>query len=84
MPVVSNVTAQQITSAAAFADELADQITSPVLWLDNVRTMLAAGMTDFIEFGPGRVLTGALRRTEATARLRNIGTAAEARGEASE
>jgi [acyl-carrier-protein] S-malonyltransferase len=84
MPVISNVTGQQITSGAAFAAELVDQITSPVLWLDNVRTMLGAGMTDFIELGPGRVLTGALRRTEPTATLRNIGTVAEARGEASD
>jgi [acyl-carrier-protein] S-malonyltransferase len=84
VPVVSNVTTQTITSGSAFAAELADQITSPVLWLDDVRAMLEAGMTDFVEFGPGRVLTGALRRTEPTATLRNIGTAAEARGEASE
>jgi [acyl-carrier-protein] S-malonyltransferase len=78
MPVVSNVTAQAITSATQFASELADQVTSPVLWVDDVRTMLAAGVTSFIEFGPGRVLTGALKRTEPSATLRNVGTAAEA------
>jgi [acyl-carrier-protein] S-malonyltransferase len=78
MPVVSNVTAQPMTSAAEFAGELADQVTSPVLWVDDVRTMLGAGVTSFIEFGPGKVLTGALKRTEPSATLRNVGTAAEA------
>jgi len=78
MPVVSNVTARPMTSAADFAGELADQVTSPVLWVDDVRTMLGAGVTSFIEFGPGKVLTGALKRTEPTATLRNVGTAAEA------
>ncbi|MEI6665906.1 MAG: ACP S-malonyltransferase, partial [Chloroflexota bacterium] len=79
MPVVSNVTAQSLTSGAQFAAELTDQVTSPVLWVDDVRAMLAAGVTSFIEFGPGKVLTGALKRTEASAVLRNVGTAAEAR-----
>jgi len=78
MPVVSNVTARPMTSAAEFAGELADQVTSPVLWVDDVRTMLGAGVTSFIEFGPGKVLTGALKRTEPSATLRNVGTAAEA------
>jgi len=79
MPVVSNVTAQSLTSGTQFAAELTDQVTSPVLWVDDVRAMLAAGVTSFIEFGPGKVLTGALKRTEASAVLRNVGTAAEAR-----
>ena len=46
--------------------------------------MLGSGVTSFIEFGPGRVLTGQLKRTEQTATVRNVGTAAEARGEAAE
>lgn len=81
-PVVSNVTSKALSSGAELADELADQVTSPVLWLDGVRVMLAAGVTHFVEFGPGRVLTGQLKRTEASAAVRNVGTAAEARGDA--
>lgn len=82
-PIISNVTAQPITAGSSFADELSRQITAPVLWVDGVRTMLAAGATHFIEFGPGRVLTGALKRTERSAETRNVATAADARGEAS-
>ncbi len=81
-PVVSNVTSKALSLGVELADELADQVTSPVLWLDGVRVMLAAGVTHFVEFGPGRVLTGQLKRTDASAEVRNVGTAAEARGEA--
>lgn len=84
VPVVSNVTGQPLSGGAAFAAELVDQVTSPVLWVDGVRTMLAAGVTSFAEFGPGRVLTGTVRRTERSAETRNIATAADARGEAPE
>lgn len=80
-PVVSNVTSRALSRGAELADELADQVTSPVLWLDGVRVMLTAGVTHFVEFGPGRVLTAQLKRTEASAQVRNISTAAEARGE---
>ena len=84
VPVVSNVTGRLLTSGGELAEELATQVTAPVLWVDGVRTMLDSGVTTFIEFGPGRVLTGAIRRTERSANVRNIGTAAEARGAASE
>lgn len=84
VPVVSNVTGRTLTAGSEFAGELTAQITSPVLWVDGVRAMLAAGVTSFTEFGPGRVLTGALARTERSAELRNVATAADARGEATE
>ncbi len=80
-PVVSNVTAQPLTSGDALATELRDQITSPVLWLDSLRTMLDAGVSSFIEFGPGRVLTGTVGRTDRSASVRNVATASDARGE---
>ena len=84
IPVVSNVTGANLTSGGELAGELTSQITSPVLWVDGVRAMLAAGVTSFTEFGPGRVLTGALRRTERSAEGRNVATAADARGEEAE
>ncbi len=84
IPVVSNVTGKTLTSGGELAEELTAQITSPVLWVDGVRAMLAAGVTSFTEFGPGRVLTGTIGRTEKSAELRNVATAADARGEAAE
>ena len=79
VPVISNVTTKQLTSGAQFAAELVDQITSPVLWVDSVRAMHAAGVTKVIEFGPGRVLSGLVKRIERSIETRNIGTVEEAR-----
>ncbi len=79
MPVVSNVSGKPMASAAEFPGELSEQVTSPVLWADSVRTMLDGGVTSFVEFGPGRVLTGLVLRTERSARVRNVATAENAR-----
>ncbi|MFN8639016.1 MAG: ACP S-malonyltransferase [Dehalococcoidia bacterium] len=80
MPVVSNVTAQPLTDASAFARELVDQITSPVRWVDSVQTMVDAGVTSFIEFGPGKVLTGLVKRISKDATVRNVATTEDAAG----
>lgn len=82
MPVVSNVTAALLTSGDAFARELTDQITSPVRWVDCVQTMLDGGVTSFIEFGPGRVLTGTVKRLAKDATVRNVATTEDASGDA--
>ncbi len=79
MPVVSNVTAKPITEGSVLAEELASQIISPVLWADSVATMAAAGVTEVIEFGPGKVLTGLVKRIDRAIACRNVGTAEEAR-----
>ena len=79
VPVISNVTTKTLTSGTQFAAELVDQITSPVLWVDSVRAMHAAGVTKVIEFGPGRVLSGLVKRIERSIETRNIGTVEDAR-----
>lgn len=80
-PVVSNVTAAPLTAGAEFARELTEQVTSPVLWERSVRTMIDGGVNCFVEFGPGRVLTGLVRRIERSAETRNVATAADAAGD---
>jgi [acyl-carrier-protein] S-malonyltransferase len=76
-PVVSNVTGQPIGDAADFAEELTSQITSPVRWVDSIQRMLDGGVSSFIEFGPGKVLTGLVRRIDREASLRNVESAAD-------
>ena len=52
-------------SAAPFADprrELAENLLRPVRWRETVLAMRAAGIERFVELGPGRVLTGMVRR----------------------
>jgi [acyl-carrier-protein] S-malonyltransferase len=61
-PVIGNVTAQPLTSVEAIRDELTRQITASVLWTDSVQTMLGAGVTRFVELGPGGVLVGLVKR----------------------
>jgi [acyl-carrier-protein] S-malonyltransferase len=78
VPVVANTTAQSLWDAAAVQDELGRQIAQPVRWHESLALMAGAGVTTFIEFGPGRVLTGLAKRTVPGATLVNIGTLAEA------
>ena len=61
-PVVSNVTADLVSVADEAHRLLVEQLTSPVRWRDSITTMLAAGVTRFIELGPGGVLCGLNRQ----------------------
>ncbi len=62
IPVYSNVDAETHSEPAELKDILVRQVVSPVRWEDSVRTMLAAGINEFYEIGPGKVLTGLLKR----------------------
>lgn len=70
--VISNVTAKPVTDAAEVRGLLVDQLTRPVLWEDSMRYLLANGLRQFVEVGPGRVLTGLLGRIDDRAETRNI------------
>lgn len=61
-PVISNVNARPLTDAAALRRELLDHICAPVQWVTTIEAMLAAGVGHFVEVGPGRVLSGLVRR----------------------
>jgi [acyl-carrier-protein] S-malonyltransferase len=79
-PVVSNVTARPVSDEAEARRLLIEQLTSPVRWTESMRTMLAAGITQFREIGPGNVLSGLLKRVERAAASQALGTAAEVGG----
>jgi [acyl-carrier-protein] S-malonyltransferase len=81
LPVVANSTAMALTTADEVRAELAAQVARPVLWHESITLMADAGVTSFIEFGPGKVLTGLAKRLAPEARLANIsGNADLARG----
>lgn len=63
-PVISNVTAGPVTDSATARQTLVSQLTAPVRWTDSVRYMAHQYTREFIEMGPGKVLTGLLRRIE--------------------
>lgn len=63
IPVVSNVTAQPVREPGEIRRLLVEQVYSPVRWDDSVRTMRDAGITTFVEIGPGTALSGLIRKT---------------------
>ncbi|MEF2279756.1 ACP S-malonyltransferase [Deinococcus sp. YIM 134068] len=74
-PVVANVTAEANGDPAALPDLLARQITGSVRWVETIQTLAALGVDTFIEFGPGAVLTGLVKRILPDARTLNVGKA---------
>jgi [acyl-carrier-protein] S-malonyltransferase len=80
-PVVANASAEAVRDAATARRLLAEQLTSPVRWVESLHTLagLAGDGAAFVEVGPGNVLTGLTRRVVTGARTVNLGTAAELR-----
>ena len=61
-PLLANADARPITTAEGCRAELVDHLTTGVDWVGAVERMGAAGITTFVELGPGRVLTGLIKR----------------------
>lgn len=62
IPVISNVTAKPITKAEEIKELLIEQLYSPVLWEDSVNQLLELGVDTFVEIGPGKVLSGLVKK----------------------
>lgn len=76
-PIVSNVTAKPVSDVVQARQLLIQQLTSPVRWTACIQTMIAAGVSSFIELGPGNVLSGLMKRIDRSAAARAVGSAAE-------
>lgn len=74
VPVVTNVRAEGETESAVLKQLLVDQITSPVLWRQSVENMIAGGVSKFVEIGPGKVLSGLVKRISREVTIENIDT----------
>ncbi|ALA41803.1 MULTISPECIES: ACP S-malonyltransferase [Paenibacillus] len=72
VPVVANVTAKPVREGSEVRQLLVDQVYSPVLWEDSVAWLLEQGVDTFVEFGPGSVLTGLVKKIDKTVKLYNI------------
>ncbi|KHF39814.1 ACP S-malonyltransferase [Halalkalibacter okhensis] len=69
VPVIANVSAKGVQDAVKIRENLIEQVYSPVLWEDTIRTLLANGVDLFIEVGPGNVLSGLVRKVERRAKV---------------
>jgi [acyl-carrier-protein] S-malonyltransferase len=72
IPVISNVTADYIGSRTDIKDLLYRQVMSSVLFEQSVRRMIADGTNTFVELGPGRTLSGFVKRIDRTVRIYNV------------
>jgi len=70
--LISNVTAKEITSSSLLKDLLIKQIESRVRWRESVILMINKGVSQFIEIGPGKVLSGLIKRTDKNIKVNAI------------
>jgi len=71
-PVVSNVEARPNTEAARIVPLLVEQVTAPVRWIESVQELARQGVTRVVEVGPGKVLSGLVRRIEKGIEVLNV------------
>ncbi len=72
--VVSNVTAQPSDDPVKIKQLLIDQIEKPVRWRESVVSMINSGNKEFIEIGPGKVLSGLVKRIDRNVKLIQVNT----------
>lgn len=63
-PIISNVHADLLQDVEGIKNEMVEQVYSPVLWEGDVRKLLELGVTTFIECGPGKVLSGLVKKVD--------------------
>lgn len=74
IPYVCNVDADYVTEASRVKELLAMQVSSPVRWQQSVELMIKDGVDTFIEIGPGKTLSGFMRKIDKSVRTFNIET----------
>jgi len=72
VPILANTTALPVNTTEGIREELTSQLTSGVRWQGSVEYMINYGVTTFIEIGPGKVLTGLVKRTDRSVKLINV------------
>ena len=73
VPLVNNADAAFLTDVDAIKESLIRQIKEPLLWEDSIRLMTDNGVDTFIEVGPGKILSGLIKRISEDAKLFNVG-----------
>jgi len=71
-PIISNVTAKETTSSKEIKSLLISQIEKKVRWLESVEYMINNGVKNFVEIGPGKVLSGLIKRIDKNVKVSSI------------
>lgn len=74
VPYVTNVTGEYVNDISETKGLLVKQISSPVKWEQSVRNMINNGVDTFVEIGPGKTLTGFIRKIDRSVKCINIST----------
>lgn len=74
LPVVANVTASAVTDPNTIRKLLVDQVTGMVRWRESVIWMKDQGVTEMVELGAGKVLSGLVKRIEKEVSCESVGT----------
>ncbi|MFJ5761796.1 ACP S-malonyltransferase [Neobacillus sp. NPDC093182] len=72
IPVIANVSANPMMTAEEIKENLIEQLYSPVLWEDSVVKMIDSGVDTFIEIGPGKVLSGLIKKVNRSVKTYSI------------
>jgi len=72
IPVVNNADAMFLNDITSIKKSLVHQLNSPLLWEDSIRTMADSGIEIFVEVGPGKVLSGLIKRIEPGVKVLNV------------
>ena len=75
VPIIANTTAQPMTTAKLIKEELLRQLCHCVQWQRSIEYMVDGGVSTFIEIGPGKVLSGLIKRINKNVETLNIGDA---------
>ncbi|MCH8063076.1 MAG: ACP S-malonyltransferase [Chloroflexi bacterium] len=73
IPIIANCTGEPLTSASDVKQELALQVSTCVQWKRSVDYMVGSGVDSFIEIGPGKALSGMVKRISKDAKITNVG-----------
>lgn len=70
--IVNNADAMFLTAKESIKNSLIRQLNNPLLWEDSIRVIVDSGIDTFIEVGPGKVLSGLIKRIEPSAKIFNV------------
>jgi len=73
VPIIANTTAQPVTTVEEVKVELLNQLCNGIQWQRSVEYMVNDGVTTFVEIGPGKVLSGLVKRINGDVEILNIG-----------